>query len=209
MSMVVDVNYLSSFDDPVLTDVVGSMEDNFVVQDGDDGSVHVGGRWERVRRQWTVSWGQEGEDTIENLFEIQKHDRGFLFIPPRLRDYAATGDLGTGDGSTAAFQLKRTVTSGARSFSYAIKYPLNDLMTPVRDDAAVIQVFVDDVLNTDWTLGSLGMITFDSAPADGAAVTASFQFATPVRWVSERLDISLRTKNVTEIRSAVLEELFL
>lgn len=213
--MIIDEVYVSaSGDNPVFQGAVSSIEDSSIRQEGDDGTVAVVGRWPRRRRQWQVTWGSASVSTIETLFAVNGHTIGFLFVPPRATDYQATTQaIGTGDGSNTTFQLKRTLNTGARTLAIDIKYPLASAVTPERADADTIHVYLDGVESpaADWTLGAFGTgtITFGTAPANGVAITATFQYATPVSWLSDSIDTTmLEGVDINEVRAATLVEVF-
>jgi uncharacterized protein (TIGR02217 family) len=52
-----------------------------------------------------------------------------------------------------------------------------------------------------------GLIAFDSAPATGAAITAGFEFDTPVRFDTDTLAINLSNFAAGEIPSIPLVEI--
>lgn len=213
--MTIDEVYVSaSGPNPVFANAVSSLEDSSIRQEGDDGTVTVIGRWPRRRRQWQVTWGNTSVSTIETLFAVNGHTIGFLFVPTRLADYQATAEsIGTGDGTTTVFQLKRTLDTGARTLPINVKYPLSSALTPSRASADTIHVYLDGVESpaADWTLGAFGTgtITFDVAPAAGVAITATFQYATPVSWLSDSIDTTmLEGDDINEVRGATLVEVF-
>jgi uncharacterized protein (TIGR02217 family) len=57
-----------------------------------------------------------------------------------------------------------------------------------------------------WTLGSLGTVSFEDAPAPGAQVKAGFRFDVPVRFAEDRLSVSRATFQAGEIPSVPLIE---
>ena len=96
----------------------------------------------------------------------------------------AAGDqvIGTGDGSRTAFQLTKRYASGAYAYERTITKPV----------AGTVLVAIDDVPADGWSCNhDLGTVTFDAPPADGAAVTAGFEFDVPVRFDVDRIAISV------------------
>ncbi|MEO7177598.1 MAG: DUF2460 domain-containing protein, partial [Allosphingosinicella sp.] len=57
-----------------------------------------------------------------------------------------------------------------------------------------------------WTLGALGTLSFDEAPAAGASVKAGYRFDVPVRFEQDRLSVSRATFEAGEIPSVPLIE---
>lgn len=82
------------------------------------------------------------------------------------------GAFGVGDGTTKSFQLLRHVG--------AIGYPVYDL-----NGAA--SIYVNGVLNTANTI-SVGIVTFTTAPANGAVLTWSGGYYVRVAYAADNLD---------------------
>jgi uncharacterized protein (TIGR02217 family) len=91
----------------------------------------------------------------------------------RLEDSVYSGQpIGTGDGTTANFQLVRNIGG----FLEAVQNPMNQTAT----------VYVNGVTKTqgvDYTIAS-GLVTFTAAPAAGASITADFIMLHRVRFHS-------------------------
>lgn len=92
----------------------------------------------------------------------------------RLEDSVYSGQpIGTGDGVTKTFQLVRNFGG----FLEACQNPANQAATVyVSGRTPPLQV-----QGTDYTI-ALGLVTFTSAPANGAAITADFTFLHRVRF---------------------------
>lgn len=59
-----------------------------------------------------------------------------------------------------------------------------------------------------WTADTTtGVVTFDSAPAEGVSVTAGYAFDVPVRFDSDALDVTLDLERLGSITSIPLLEL--
>lgn len=111
--------------------------------------------------------------------------------------------IGTGDGTTATFQLVKLYTSGAVTRTRSIEKPV----------AGTIRIAFDGVeQSSGWTANtSTGVVTFTTAPSLGVAVTAGFEFDVPVRfdeevdrWMATRIDAydmrSIDSLPVTELK---------
>jgi uncharacterized protein (TIGR02217 family) len=74
-----------------------------------------------------------------------------------------------------------------------------------------VRVAVDgSEASSGWACdAATGIVTFDSAPASGAAVTAGFAFDCPVRFDSDVLSINLANFAAGEIPSIPLVEVLL
>lgn len=93
--------------------------------------------------------------------------------------------LGTGDGSNKDFQLIKTYdTSGPNAYARVLTLPF----------AGTVLAAKDGVQSTAFTLTNPGgLITFDTAPANGVVVTAGCQFEVPVRF-AESTDEWMRAR---------------
>lgn len=67
-------------------------------------------------------------------------------------------------------------------------------------------VAVNGVASSAWTLQPAGVVLFDVAPAVGAVVSAGFVFDVPVRFDSDRLEISRATFAAGEAANVALVE---
>jgi len=92
--------------------------------------------------------------------------------------------IGTGDGATLAFQLTKT---------YAASAGLAYQATIAKPVAGTVRVAVDGAEKTegaDWTVDTTtGVVTFTTAPANGAAITAGFEYDVPARFDTDALEI--------------------
>lgn len=107
----------------------------------------------------------------------------FLYSDPD--DNAVTGQaIGTGDGSTTAFQL-------IRAFGGFIE----PMLAP--NTGATINIYLNGVKQTSgytvsgWGTSTPGMLTFVSAPGSGVAITADFTYYFPCRMSDDNLPLSL------------------
>lgn len=81
----------------------------------------------------------------------------------RLEDSVYSGQpIGTGDSATKSFQIVRNVGG----FLEAVQNPMNQTATVYVNGTAKVQ-------GTDYTIAN-GVVTFTSAPAAGASITADF-----------------------------------
>eukprot|EP00435_Cladocopium_sp_Y103_P076947 s1_g686.t1 len=111
--------------------------------------------------------------------------------------------LGTGDGTSSSFTLKKHYASGGSSYTRSITKPIDD----------TVRVAVDGVEQTpasDFVLDTTdGQVTFlpGREPASGVSVTAGFEFDVPVRFDTDFLDISLSGFDAGDIPSIPLVEI--
>jgi uncharacterized protein (TIGR02217 family) len=107
--------------------------------------------------------------------------------------------LGVGDGATRSFQLTKRYASGAQSWTRTIVKPV----------AGTVRVALAGLepLGSSWSVSvSTGVVTFDSAPAAGVLVTAGFEFDVPVRFDTDRLDVTWDLDRLGSIASIPLVE---
>jgi len=107
--------------------------------------------------------------------------------------------IGTGDGATTQFQLAKTYVSGPSNWLRAIKKPVDGTVRIALDGVEQVSGFTVDA--------TTGLVTFDTAPADGIAITAGFEFDTPARFDSDALSINLANFSAGEIPSIPLVEI--
>jgi uncharacterized protein (TIGR02217 family) len=156
-------------------------------------------RWADSRRRYDAGYGLKSLDDLETAIAFFEERRGRLH-GFRWKDHAdfkscaASGTpaatdqtIGTGDGATAAFQLVKI---------YGLSYApwTRDIKKPV---AGTVLVAVDGTPQTeggDFAIDTAsGIVTFQlgSIPGIAAAITAGFEFDVPVRFDTDRLEISL------------------
>ena len=129
---------------------------------------------------------------------------GKRIYPPRGERLAALAltpldqALGSGTGSARTFALKKTYASGPAAWTRAIVKPV----------AGSVRVAVGGVETTAFTLdATTGVVTLTTAPANGAAVSAGFEFDVPVRFDADSLAINLAGFRAGEIPSIPLVEI--
>ncbi|WP_300379339.1 DUF2460 domain-containing protein [Henriciella sp.] len=147
-------------------------------------------RWAVSRRRWDVSTSVSSLADLAVLsafFEArQGRLRGFRFRDPANHSSALPGGdvtatdqpVGTGDGATREFQLSRAC---------------GPLVKPVsKPVSGSVRIAINGAEKADgWSVDAAsGQVTFDMAPENGADVTAGFEFDWPVRFDTDRLDIT-------------------
>jgi uncharacterized protein (TIGR02217 family) len=152
--------------------------------------------WAHGRRRYDVGGAVRSLDELHTLiafFEARRGKlHGFRFRDPfDFKSCAPSQTVGTtdqvlgeGDGVRTAFQLTKTYGDGESAYARPIVKPI----------AGSVQIAIDGAAcdPEDFTVdASTGGITFAEAPPDGAALTAGFQFETPVRFDIDRLEFSL------------------
>jgi uncharacterized protein (TIGR02217 family) len=106
--------------------------------------------------------------------------------------------IGTGDGTATAFQLVKTYASGPASWTRTIGKPVDGTVRVAIGGVEQMSGFGVDA--------ATGLVTFDSAPASGAAIAAGYEFDTPVRFDSDQLSVNLASFAAGEIPGIPLVE---
>jgi len=106
--------------------------------------------------------------------------------------------IGTGDGTAKSFQLVKAYVSGAQTWTRTITKPV----------AGFVMVALDGALQASgWSVDTTtGLIAFATAPASGSAITAGFEFDVPVRFDTDRLDVTHDLERLGSITSIPLIE---
>jgi uncharacterized protein (TIGR02217 family) len=171
-------------------------------------------RWRNSRRSYDAG---SGIRSVADLYEVLEFFEaragemyGFRFRDPVDWKSCAPGaavaatdqDLGTGDGTTAAFQLIKTYGDGEGAWSRTIAKPV----------AGSVSVALDGATAEGATYGvdpATGLVVFSAGhvPAEGVAVTAGFEFDVPVRFATDRIDVNLQAFNAGRIPTIPLMEI--
>lgn len=138
--------------------------------------------WAEARTRYDVGPGVRGEADVAALLAFYRARggpaRGFRLRDPF--DWQARDELlGTGDGVARTFALVRRYGEMVRRVT--------------RPVAGSVSVKVAGVATHGFSLGAGGVVTLDAAPAEGAAVTASFDFDVPVRFAEDQLSVTRAT----------------
>jgi uncharacterized protein (TIGR02217 family) len=144
--------------------------------------------WAAARGRWNVAQGLKNREQVANLiaFFRARKGRAYGFRFKDWTDFAALAQLiGTGDGATKSFPLIKRYVSGGISETRTITKPV----------AGTVKIYVNGVLKTSGVAvdTTTGTVTFSSAPANGAVITADFEFDVPVRFDTDQMDITIET----------------
>ncbi len=139
--------------------------------------------WQSARARYNVAHGIKTQAQLDALiaFFRARKGRAYGFRFKDWADYQGINQLlATGDGSSSQFQLvKRRYSSGGVEEVRSITKPV----------AGTVSVYLDSVLvSAGFTVDdTTGLVTLSSAPGNGVAVTADFEFDVPVRFDTDRL----------------------
>ena len=168
--------------------------------------------WADARLEYDAGLGVRSEADLAQLLAFFRARRGqahgFRFLDPLDNSSARNGDpaatdqqLGMGDGSTTRFALLKSYGDDG----LADDPPQRRRITRPWPDS--VQVAVDGVAVSGWTLRDGGIIDFAVPPPAGAPVTAGYRFDVPVRFASDRLAVSLAGWQAGELPGVPLNEL--
>jgi uncharacterized protein (TIGR02217 family) len=154
------------------------------------------------RYQWDISYNALRQGTVHNIaytefsqllgFYNARQGAFDSFLYNDSDDNSVTTQaIGTGDGTTKAFQLVRA---------------LGGFSEPVFAPNVVSAVYVDGVLKTadvdytvsSWGSANSGVITFVTAPANTKAVTADFTYYWPCRFLNDSISFNKFISNMYE-----------
>jgi uncharacterized protein (TIGR02217 family) len=171
-------------------------------------------RWQGARRHYDAGSGLRSVADLYALlafFEARSGQLfGFRFTDPV--DHKSCGPdetvaaddqrIGTGDGETRVFQLRKTYQDAGGAATRLIAKPL----------AGSVRVQVAGVAmdESDFALdATTGLMTFKPAatPANGAIIRAGFDFDVPVRFDIDRIEIDLEAFEAGRIPSIPLIEI--
>lgn len=123
----------------------------------------------------------------------------FKSCVPSAQPTATDQPLGTGDGTRKVFQLAKTYGTGAEAVVRPIAKPVAGTVKV----AVAGAVLAANAFSLD---AATGLVTLATAPAAGAAVTAGFEFDTPVRFDLDRLDVTLEGFAAGRVSACALVE---
>lgn len=165
-------------------------------------------RWSGSRRRWDVGGAVLKADAAHDLvafFEARGGRlNGFRFRDPvDWKSCAPSATPSMLDQSmrridAAHFQLTKRYASGGESWDRDVPKPVESTVLVAVDGVSAT------ALEIDWTSG---VVTFDAAPAEGAVVTAGFEFDVPVRFDADRLEVQLEGFDAVRVLRAPLVEI--
>lgn len=155
--------------------------------------------WAHSRRRYDAGVGLRSLDDVERLLAFFEARSGQLhgFRWKDWADYKSCAPsqdvdyedqlIGHGDGVSKVFQLSKAYVSGAVEYRRPIAKPIAGSVK-----AGVQGSYQAEAV--DWTVDlETGQITFFDAPAEGAPITAGFEFDVPVRFDTDAIQVSVQS----------------
>ena len=163
--------------------------------------------WALGRRRYLIGAGLRSLDDMAALTAFFEARRGRLH-GFRFRDFADFKSCAPG-GTPAATDQALGEGDGVRTaFSLLKRY--GDVERPiVKPVAGSVIVAVDGAaVGTGWSAdAATGVVTFAEPPGEGAVVSAGFLFDTPVRFDTDRLEVTLETFGTGRLAAVPLVEM--
>ena len=159
--------------------------------------------WSQARARYNVAHGVKTQAQLNALvafFRARKgRADGFRFKD--WTDYQASAQaIGTGNGSNKVFQLQKNYIDGSVTETRTIAKPV----------AGTVNIYVNGTLQNTSAYAldtTTGLVTFTTAPANAAAITADFQFDVPVRFDTDKLNLNMQMVDLGSITGISLVEL--
>ena len=162
--------------------------------------------WALGRRRYLIGAGVKSLVDAAELLSFFEAREGRLY-GFRFKDFAdfkscalnvAPGPvdqvIGTGDGANKVFALCKVYGAVVRPIAKPV--------------SGTVRVTVDGIEVTGFMVDAVtGAVTLVSAPGVGAVVTAGFEFDTPVRFDSERIDLTLEGVDAGRLTAVSLVEI--
>ncbi|WP_420470830.1 phage distal tail protein, Rcc01695 family [Brevundimonas sp. FT23042] len=152
--------------------------------------------WAQGRRRYLIGTQLRSLDDMAALTEFFEARMGrlngfrfkdfadFKSCRPALDPGALDQVLGCGDGDQSVFRLTKGYGEGGDGERRLIAKPVE----------GTVRVAVDEVETDDFDVDlTTGEVTLTSVPGVGATVTAGFEFDTPVRFDSDRIEVTLES----------------
>ncbi len=168
--------------------------------------------WAQSRRRYDAGLGLRSLDDLHDLLAFFEARRGQLHgfrwkdwadhksCAPSAQPGPFDQQIGTGDGATRTFQLRKGYVSGGVTSWRVIAKPVTGTVRVAVDGTAMPE-------GPHWSLdASTGWVTFVSAPGAGATVTAGFEFDVPVRFDTDSIRVQVSTFQAGEIPSVPVIE---
>jgi uncharacterized protein (TIGR02217 family) len=176
------------------------------------GREHRNARFAHSRRRYDAGLGIRTLDALHAVLAFFEERRGQLYGfrfrdrvdwrsgPPSKAPTPFDQAIGTGDGVTTAFALKKTY--GGAHAPYA-----RPIAKPVAGSVRVAVAGLEKLLGPGFTCDlATGLVAFPTPPAAGAPITAGFSFDVPVRFDTDELAIDLSAFEAGEVPRVPLVE---
>lgn len=156
--------------------------------------------WAQPRCQWDIGSQHRTQAEVDELVQFFHAVAQGMTYSFRFRDFtddAFANAIGTGDGTTATFQLVKVYTYGARSVTRTIVKPM----------AGSLHLTVAGVVREDYDPDfTTGRVTFWTPPGAGHTVAARGMFEVPTRFNQNVLPLTRVARDVYSLERIELLE---
>lgn len=168
--------------------------------------------WAQGRRRYLIGANLRSLDDMAALTGFFEGRQGRLYgfrfrdfadfrsCGPRGEVSALDQTLGEGDGSRTTFDLVKRYGEGEAT-------PARRIAKPAPDTVRIAVGGVELAPETFTVDGTTGVVTLAQAPAGGLAVTAGFEFDVPVRFDTDRIEVTLESFEAGRMAAAPLIEI--
>lgn len=162
--------------------------------------------WAHGRRRYLIGAGLRSLDDVAVLVAFFEARRGRLH-GFRFRDFTDFRSCAPSASISPLDQRLGEGTGAAVSFQLLKLY--GDIERPIRKPVdGSVRIAVDGVETGAFALDPpTGVVTLAEAPPEGAVVTAGFAFDTPVRFDTDRIDVTLEGFEAGRLVAAPLIEI--
>jgi len=159
--------------------------------------------WEFERGQWDLAYGVTNKVTYSEVLAFFRARRGRA-IGFRFKDFVdyeldETVQFAAGNGTATKFQLYKWYGGYSTGYRRPIQKPVT----------GTVEIYVGGVLQTSGVSVNYtnGVVTFTSAPADGAVISAAGEFDVPVRFDIDVLRANVIWENAASFPSIPVVEI--
>lgn len=169
--------------------------------------------WQHSRRRYDAGVGLRSLNDVETLIAFFEARAGQLHgfrwkdwsdyksCPPLSAPAPEDQLIGTGDGVTTVFQLKKTYVSGLQNYTRPI-------LKPVAGTVVVAVAGDQKVESLEFSVNlATGELSFVLPPDLGTRVTAGFEFDVPVRFDADVIQTSVASFQAGEVPAVPVVEI--
>jgi uncharacterized protein (TIGR02217 family) len=157
-------------------------------------------RWANSRRSWNAGYGVHTLDALHAIIAFFEERRGRLHgfrwrdaadwksCAPQGTPSRLDQTIGTGNGTTAVFQLSKTYGAAFAPWTRAITKPAGGTVLVAVAGATKT---IGTQFAADLTTGRVTFLA-GNIPTAGQTITAGFEFDCPVRFDTDKLEINVQ-----------------
>jgi uncharacterized protein (TIGR02217 family) len=160
-----------------------------------NGFEHRNQQWENSIRTYNAGTGVTTEDELAQVVDFFEEVRGmangfrwkdwgdYKSCIPSLDPSPTDQAIGIGDEVTTEFQLSKIYGGVFNPYTRAITKPVTGTVSVALDSVEQL---------SGWSVdNTTGIVTFDTAPANGVIVTAGYEFDVPCRFNTDNIEYTL------------------